>query len=123
VIPKTNAAFAMPARPLSALIDDSENPNGRSSLDTLCLDAFDSGADRSIQISTVVERNRSGHALMVTAKMSRKADPTTGVIIPLSRGSVESIDATAFKDVRFDVRGDGDYTFSINTLAGYGWPA
>jgi imidazolonepropionase-like amidohydrolase len=118
VIPKANSAYAMPPVRVTALIDDFENPSGRSSLDTLRLDAFDGGADRSVEVSTVVARSASDHALMVAAKMSRKADPAAGVIIPLSRGSVEPIDASAFKGVRFEIRGDGDYTLSVNTLAG-----
>lgn len=113
-----NTATAMPPLAAAALIDDFENPNGRSSIDTLRLDAFDSGADRSLQVSTVIARSPSDHALMVTARMARKSDPAAGVIIPLSRGSVEPTDARAFKGVRFEVRGDGDYTFSINALTG-----
>jgi imidazolonepropionase-like amidohydrolase len=122
VVPKANSAYAMPPVRATALIDDFENPSGRSSLDTLRLDAFEGGADRSVEVSTVVARTSSDHALMVTARMSRKADPAAGVIIPLSRGSVEPIDATAFKGVCFEIRGDGGYTLSVDTLAG-AWTA
>lgn len=122
VLPKANSASAMPSVRATALIDDFENPSGRSSLDTLRLDAFDGGADRSVEVSTVVARSAADHALMVTAKMSRKAAPAAGVIIPLSRGSVEPVDATAFKGVRCEIRGDGEYTLSVNTLTG-AWTA
>lgn len=122
VLPPANMATAMPSRAAAPLIDDFGNPSGRTSVDTLRLDAFDSGADRSVQVSTVVPRSPSDYALIVTAKMASKAEPTAGVIIPLSRGSVEPVDARAFKGVRFELRGKGDYTFSINTLTG-AWTA
>lgn len=118
VLPTANTLTSMPALSATPLIDDFENPSGRTSIDTLRLDDVDNGADRSLQVSAVVARNPGNHALAVTARMARKAEPSAGVILPLSRGSVAPVDARAFKGVRFELRGDGDYAFKINTLTG-----
>ena len=51
--------------------------------------------------------------------MATKDDASAGVLLPLSRGSVEPVDSRAFKGVRFDVRGDGGaYAFTVGTLGG-----
>lgn len=110
---------AMPAIKTAALIDDFERPDGRTRLDTLRLDDMDGGHDRTVQVSQVAVRGGSDHALLLTARMATKEAPSAGVILPLSRGSVEPVDASAFKGVRFDVRGDGgEYGVSVNTLSG-----
>jgi imidazolonepropionase-like amidohydrolase len=113
-----NTVTAMPATPAKALIDDFERPDGRSNLDTLLTDDVDGGQDRSVQVTTIVSRTASDHALSVAAKMSRKDAPSAGVIIPLNRGSIQPVDVKAFKGVRFEIRGDGDYGFGVNTPNG-----
>lgn len=122
VLPPANSMTSMPAAPAKALIDDFERPDGRSNLDTLPTDDVDGGQDRSVQVSTIVSRTTSDHALSVAAKMSRKENPGAGVILPLTRGSIQPVDATAFKGVRFEIRGDGSYGFSVNTPSGQ-WSA
>jgi hypothetical protein len=47
--------------------------------------------------------------------MAVKDRPFVLVTLPLNRGSVEPVDASKFKRVRFDVRGDGDYALVIPT--------
>jgi hypothetical protein len=101
-----------------ALIDDFERADGRSSLDTLRTDDPDGGLDRTVEISQVVPRGADGHALSVAARMAMKSKAQAGVIIPLSRGSIQPVDARAFKGVRFEVRGDGDYEFGVSTSGG-----
>jgi imidazolonepropionase-like amidohydrolase len=118
VLPTANTLTSMPALIATSLIDDFENPSGRTSIDTLRLDNFDNGADRSVQVNAVIARGPGDHALAVTARMARKAEPSAGVILPLSRGSVAPVDARAFKGVRFELRGDGDYALKVNTLTG-----
>jgi imidazolonepropionase-like amidohydrolase len=113
-----NAATSMPPVLAQAQIDDFERPDGRSSLDTLRTDDPDGGLDRTVEISQVIARGVDGHALAVSARMAMKAKPTAGVIIPLTRGSIQPVDARAFKGVRFDVRGDGDYALSLSTTGG-----
>lgn len=114
-----NAATRMASIPVkTALIDDFERPDGRSSLDTLRTDEPDGGLDRTVEISQVIPRAEGGHALSVAARMSMKAAPQAAVIIPLTRGSIQPVDARAYTGVRFEVRGDGDYALGVSTAAG-----
>jgi len=111
--------MSMPAIKAKALVDDFEGAAGRTRLDTLRLDDMDGGHDRSVQVSQVTVRSGADHALLLAAKMAQKEDPSAGVLLPLSRGSVEPVDASAFKGVRFEVRGDGgDYAFTVGTQSG-----
>ncbi|MFN3514832.1 MAG: CIA30 family protein [Phenylobacterium sp.] len=115
----TNGRTAMPPIKTAALIDDFERPDGRTRLDTLRLDDMDGGMERTVQVSQVVSRTDGGHALSLAARMATKAAPSAGVLLPLSRGSVEPVDARGYRGVRFDVRGDGgEYAFSVDTLGG-----
>lgn len=113
-----NQAKTPPSIPAKAAIDDFERADGRSSLDTLRTDSPDGGLDRTVEVSQVIARGDQGHALSINARMSMKAKPYAGVIIPLTRGSVQPVDARAFKGVRFEIRGDGDYALAVNTSAG-----
>ncbi|MDG2522944.1 CIA30 family protein [Caulobacter segnis] len=114
---------SMPAIKVAALIDNVEGAPGRTSLDTLRLDDMDGGHDRTIQINQVVVRDGADHALLLTARMATKEQPQAGVRLPLSRGSVEPVDARQYKGVRFDVKGDGGaYEFTVNTQTGQ-WQA
>lgn len=113
-----NQATAMPSIPAKAQIDDFESANGRSSLDTLRTDDPDGGLDRTVEISQVITRGADGHALSINARMAMKARPYAGVIIPLTRGSIQPVDARAFKGVRFEIRGDGDYQLGVSTSGG-----
>lgn len=101
-----NANPVMPAIQVGALVDDFERPNGRTALDTLRLDDFDTGLDRTLQLSPVIARG-DGRALSLSARMAHKPTPFAGVIFPLSRGSVEPVDLSGRRGVKVDVRGDG----------------
>ena len=110
---------AMPLIKVAALVDDFERRDGRTRLDTLRLDDMDGGHDRTVQVSQVTVRGGQDHALLLTARMATKEAPSAGVLLPLSRGSVEPVDARGFKGVRFDVRGDGGaYGFTVGSLNG-----
>jgi imidazolonepropionase-like amidohydrolase len=117
-----NAASTMPPVPAKALIDDFERADGRSSLDTLRSDDPDGGLDRTVEISQVISRGTEGRALSIAARMAMKTKPNAGAIIPLTRGSIQPVDARAFKGVRFEVRGDGDYALGVTTT-GARWSA
>lgn len=109
----------MPALKATALIDDFQRADGRTSLDTLRLNDFDGGRDRSLEVSQVLDKGDGDLVLSVAAKMAIKAEPDAGVLLPLSRGSVQPVDATAFKGVSFEIRGDGGpYVVTINTVSG-----
>ena len=113
-----NAATRMASVLAKAQIDDFERADGRSSLDTLRTDDPDGGLDRTVEISQVVARGTDGHALSISARMAMKAKPMAGVIIPLTRGAIQPVDASAFKGLRFEVRGDGDYVLGVGAAAG-----
>lgn len=113
-----NQATTMTSVPAKAQIDDFERADGRSSLDTLRTDNADGGMDRTVEVSQVIARGDQGKALSLSARMAMKAKPSAGVIIPLTRGSVQPVDASAFKGVRFEARGDGDYALGVNTAGG-----
>jgi imidazolonepropionase-like amidohydrolase len=91
------------------LIDDFESASGRSSIDTLWVNSTDSGVDATKMLFGRVARKGGDHALSVTARMSEKDRALGRVDIPLSRGALEPVDASAFRGVRFDARGEGDY--------------
>ncbi|MDR6625207.1 amidohydrolase family protein [Caulobacter segnis] len=115
---RANQATSPPAVLAKALIDDFERSDRRSSLDTLRTDDPDGGMDRTVEISQVIARGPQGRALSLSARMAVKAKPSAGVIIPLSRGSIQPVDASAFSGVRFEARGDGAYALGVTTTAG-----
>lgn len=118
-LPKANSETAMPVVRARALIDDFERADGRTSLDTLRTDDMDGGMDRTVQVSQVIDRKGGGKALALAARMAVEPDPQAAVILPLTRGSVQPADVTAFKGVRMEVRGDGGpYQVMLNTLNG-----
>ncbi|KSB91061.1 amidohydrolase [Caulobacter vibrioides] len=102
-----NDRIAPPAVKAQALVDDFERADGRTSLDTLRLDDFDGGRDRSLEVSQVIDREGGGKVLSVGARMATKDDASAGILLPLTRGSVVPADATAFKGLKLAVRGDG----------------
>ncbi|HEV2664554.1 MAG TPA: amidohydrolase family protein, partial [Blastocatellia bacterium] len=99
----------LPAIKARELIDDFERADGRSSIDTLWVNSTDSGVDPTKMLFGRVARKGGNHALSVTARMSEKDRAFGRVDIPLGRGAIEPVDATAFRGVQFDARGDGDY--------------
>lgn len=118
-LPKANSETAMPAVPVKALVDDFERADGRTSLDTLRTDDMDGGIDRTVQVSQVIDRAGGGKALALAARMAVEPDPQAAVILPLTRGSVQPANVTAFKGVRLELRGDGGpYKVMLNTLNG-----
>ncbi len=114
-----NDRMTPPAVKATALIDDFERADGRTSLDTLRLDDFDGGRDRSLEVSQVIEREGGGKVLSVGARMATKDDASAGVLLPLTRGSVTPVDASAFKGLSLSLRGDGGtYVVGFNTAGG-----
>jgi imidazolonepropionase-like amidohydrolase len=97
---------------------DFERPDGRTSTGALPITDADAGVDRSTQVVTLAEHDDGGHFLLIAARMAQRADPKTQVILPLTPGSVGRVDVRRYAGVRFDVRGQGKYDFSITTLSG-----
>jgi imidazolonepropionase-like amidohydrolase len=100
---------SLPAAKARELIDDFESASGRSSIDTLWVNSTDSGVDATKMLFGRVMRKSGDHALSVTARMSEKDRALGRVDIPLSRGAIEPVDASAFRGAQFDARGDGNY--------------
>ncbi|MCC6589135.1 MAG: amidohydrolase family protein [Bryobacterales bacterium] len=99
----------IPARKAVALIDDLEHD--RTSLDTLRVNSTDEGTNHSAMLFQRVPRaGGQGHVLAIQARMSIKKSPYAQLWLPLSKGAVEPVDVSAFKLVRFDVRGEGAYS-------------
>jgi imidazolonepropionase-like amidohydrolase len=122
-LPAANAIMTMPATPAQALIDDFQGEPGRTRLDTLRVQDTDGGMDRSVLVSLVAPEPDGNQALRLSARMSVKEDPHAGVILPLSRGSLQPVDARAFKGLSYALRGDGgDYKVMVRTLGGW-WEA
>jgi imidazolonepropionase-like amidohydrolase len=106
---------SIPAIKAKEMIDDFERADGRSQIDTLWVNNTDSGHDHSESIFGRTLRDASNHALSVMTRMSDVQRPYVRLNIPLSRGAIEPVDASSFRGVRFDVRGEGDYRFLIPT--------
>lgn len=117
-LPAANRADALPAAAAGELIDDFERTDGRSALDTLRLAEMDRGVERSIVIANLVPRPKGGRALELAVQMALKDNPEGGILIPLRRGSVQPVDASAFTGIRLELRGEGPYKLVINTLGG-----
>jgi imidazolonepropionase-like amidohydrolase len=118
----TATVTSIPSRKAVALVDDVEAE--RTNLDTQRVNATDSGLDHSTMMFQRIARAGGGHALAIQARMSVKTRPFVQLWLPLSRGAVEPVDASAFRHVRFDVRGDGEYAllFPRRTLRSYNFP-
>ena len=119
-LPAANSQMTMAPAPAQALIDDFEGAPGRTAAGALRVQDTDGGMDRSVLISLVAPEADGDNALRLAARMSVKEDPHTGVILPLSRGSVQPVDARAFKGLAFGLRGDGGpYRVMIRTVGGW----
>ncbi|MBA3067786.1 MAG: amidohydrolase family protein [Hyphomonas sp.] len=89
------------------VIDDFERTEGLTAGGAARLADVDSGFPRSVLIAQTVVRDVGGMALQLSADLSDKEAPKAFIVLPLSPGSVVPSDATRFKGVRFDARGDG----------------
>lgn len=106
---------ALPDIKAQELIDDFESTSERSRIDTLWVNATDSGVDASKMVFGRTLRAPNDHALTVGARMAEKERPFARANVPLSRGAVEPVDARQFRGIRFDVRGDGAYRLIVPT--------
>ena len=114
----------LPTHPISALIHDAERADGRTNLDTMLVNSTDPGPDHS-RILFTRSLNKQGHSISAIARMGPKKSPAADVIIPLTRGAVELADISAFKGIRFKVRGEGSYRLLMDSYGARrsGWYA
>jgi imidazolonepropionase-like amidohydrolase len=115
---QSGAPTPLPVRTLAAQIDDFERADGRTQLDTLRVNATDSGIDHSSMLWTRVVRAGSDHSMLVTAKLAAKDRPWVRLELPLTPGGVELADASQFTGVTFDVRGEGAHRLLVLTGGG-----
>jgi len=111
------ALTPIPARKAVSLVDDMEGADGHTQLGTLRVDSYDSGSDHSKVLFTRTLRKPGDHALLIQAKMSEKVRPYARLELPLSPGAVEFVDASDFQGVRFEARGDGEYSLMVSVRA------
>jgi imidazolonepropionase-like amidohydrolase len=106
-----------PLAPIKAreVIDDFERPDGRSRLDTLWVNSTDGGHDHSQMLFARTLRNPGNHALSLLTTMSYVQRPFVRLNLPLSRGAIEPVDASGFRGLRFEVRGEGNYRLLLPT--------
>ena len=114
----------LPVHIIPATIDDAEREDGRTNLDTMLVDSTDPGPDHSV-ILFVRTLRKHGHAITVLSRMSPKTSAHTDLEMPLTRGGVELADISAFKGIKFAVRGEGDYRLLLDSygLRQSDWPA
>jgi imidazolonepropionase-like amidohydrolase len=106
---KSDEMTKLPSHPVQALIDDFEQPDGRTRLGTNIFNGDDPGSDHSNVVFTRIWRSAGNHSLMVEATMGPRERPFSLLQIPLTPGAVELADVSAFHGISFDVRGDGAY--------------
>ncbi|MFV8819276.1 CIA30 family protein [Haliea sp. E17] len=117
--PAAVTATVMEPAPAATLIDDFERADGRTSLDTLRTGAPDGGLERSWQIIQTLPKVDGGKVLLLTGELASREQAQIGVVLPLSQGSVQPVDASAFEGLSFELRGDGGpYLLSVTTTAG-----
>jgi len=90
-------------------LDDFEQESGRAAGGQLWVDYTDNGHDRSRLLWTRSRRTSNGHALLAFARLAVKEQPTARLTLPLSGGGLLPVDASGFRALAFDVRGDGAY--------------
>lgn len=118
-----NPGFSpLPVRIMAGLIDTGARPDGRTDLDTLPVEATESGVDHSDVISV-----RPGGADMrkgrfITARLGGAERPAARLIYPLTKGAIQLADASAFSGVVFDARGSGSYRLTLDNygIGGFG---
>ncbi|MDQ2901266.1 MAG: CIA30 family protein, partial [Acidobacteriota bacterium] len=114
------AQTSIPSIPALAKVDDFERPDGRSNLDTLPVNGTDPGQDHSQMLFQRTLRRGTNHCLTITGRMSQKDLPFARLNIPLSRGAIEPVDARAFRGIRFETKGDGEYYVLVPTRGARG---
>jgi hypothetical protein len=106
----------LPVHKIPALVDNAEREDGRTNLDTMLIDSTDPGTDHSkMLITRTLEQH--GHSRFVIVRMSPKDISAGDVVVPLTKGGVELADVSAYKGIKFSVRGDGNYRLLVD---GYG---
>jgi imidazolonepropionase-like amidohydrolase len=117
---KSDALTSLPIHSVPALVFDAEREDGRTNLDTLPYVTSDPAADHSNLVFTRIVRDESKkeHALALAAEFAPKSTPFVRFHIPLTRGSLELADLSAFHGISLDVRGEGEYSLLTELYGG-----
>ncbi|WP_084399161.1 amidohydrolase family protein [Henriciella aquimarina] len=105
------------ARPAQALIDDFEDPE-KTNYDALRGHSLERGFPRTTLLTDTIERSEGGMALHLAAEMATKDDPYAFAVLPFSPAGFVPVDASEFDGVRFEARGNGDYSARLDDLSG-----
>lgn len=102
--------------PAPVWIDDFESEDGRARTGALWRADFEAG-----QLTTAVAYDRIGrssgdHCLSALIRFAANPEPFARLTLPLSRGGVAVVDATAFEGLDFEARGDGKVRLTVETL-------
>jgi imidazolonepropionase-like amidohydrolase len=111
----SSAPAPLPSRKAQALLDDFESKDGRSRIDTLWINNTDAGVDHSEMSYQRTQRPDGTNVLTVLCKAAEKDTPACVMVLPLAKGSIEPVDASAFHGVEFDARGAGAYSLRTPT--------
>lgn len=60
-------------------------------------------------------RSPTDHAVLAYARLGVKERPFARLTLPFAAGGLLSVDASAFRGIQFDVRGDGSYAVLLST--------
>jgi len=93
----------------SERLDDFEQESGRATGGQLWVDYTDNGHDRSRLMWTRSRRAANDQTLLAFARLAVKDQPAARLTLPLSGGGLLPVDASGFRALVFDVRGDGAY--------------
>ncbi|MXO61439.1 amidohydrolase family protein [Qipengyuania oceanensis] len=98
--------------------------DGRTDLDTLPVDASDSGADHSrLEMVPQTSRDDGARRIFTVASFGARSRPFAQLVLPLTQGGVYRADAGAFAGIAFKARGQGNYRLLIETHGASGGQA
>ncbi|QDK34968.1 amidohydrolase family protein [Sphingomonas sp. IC081] len=90
--------------------------DGRTDLDTLPVDATDSGADHSHITFVHPETGPEGERpVFMAAQFGAAPRPFAELVLPLTRGAIDLADARGFTGIAFTVKGAGDYRLRLES--------
>lgn len=111
--------YMPPNTATTALINDFDTEDGRTSGGGLVTGDPDGGKERSWQVLDIVDAEERGGILRLNAKLARREEARVGIIIPMNPGSVQPMDVSAYDGMKFDLRGDGGtYTVIVSSTDG-----
>ncbi len=105
----SDAPTPIPVVRITHQVDDFQSADGRTRLGTLRLNQTDSGHDKTKMLFHRVARGRGNYAIAVHARFSEKDRPFARLTLPLTKGPVEPADASPYRGLMFQARGDGEY--------------